>query len=473
MDFVMDLNGLGEVLQDDVGSSSHFNTVNQIIADEESSSLKVNGSSREASEYACRRVALRIAFAMSFAEEFHSHEQSDMNKENTKSCSNTSVHQRNSRSASTKSSLLSRIATNGQTGQNKNVLDHTKELLRVVFAQSGGSSRISSTKSFLGSEISFSQEEETTKTITFAMRYRALRTVSILCPQEALDRVIREEGYLSNASSRVDCTLKKCAFGSFVAKEIEEMGLPLPHSDLSQLSTMHFPSYARALWRHHSSGDAPKGRLLLLLLEMALKEDTVSDIALVVSIMEAMSNLDLPRSQIIGCEQIDEFRKRSITTEFKAIFHDINGVFSKAITNAARSVFAEIHEDVPSGPCVDVLPSVLAVRRVGILVEHFVDVEGGEERLRQFIKVLMNTLTVHKNKELCDGLAIVALSTMSRHQDRNKLFSQLSCFDCGRKALKVRFPQLSCLRVGDCEGSNKKSLLGIAKHLDSSFVYEA
>ena len=67
------------------------------------------------------------------------------------------------------------------------------------------------------------------------------------------------------------CLLRDCTYGAFVAKEIEEMGLPLPHDDLGRLSSMHFLSFARTLWRHHR-GMRTSGRLLLLLLQMSLRE---------------------------------------------------------------------------------------------------------------------------------------------------------------------------------------------------------
>merc|ERR1712086_829312 len=103
-----------------------------------------------------------------------------------------------------------------------------------------------------------------------AMRHRALRVAAVLCPQEVIARVMLEETYFSNADD--DDHLNKCAFASFVAMEIEAMGLPLPHSDLVQLSVIHFPSYARTIWRNH--GGIPtqgfSGRLHLLLLQLCV-----------------------------------------------------------------------------------------------------------------------------------------------------------------------------------------------------------
>ena len=132
-------------------------------------------------------------------------------------------------------------------------------------------------------------------TITFAMRHRCLRVASVLVPQEALEEVLNEDELNPNLS------LKECSFGSFCAKELEEMGLPIPHSDLYQLSQMHFPSYARALWRHHRDIKRAKGRFLLLILELYLKE-SISDNGFFLSILKEIEELDIPRTLLLSFE---------------------------------------------------------------------------------------------------------------------------------------------------------------------------
>jgi hypothetical protein len=74
-------------------------------------------------------------------------------------------------------------------------------------------------------------------------------------------------------------------------------------SDLAQLSTMHFPSYAHALWRHHHDSYRCKGRLLLLILEMYLKEP-VSDYDFFLSMVTEMENLNLPRTLLLSFEYL-------------------------------------------------------------------------------------------------------------------------------------------------------------------------
>ena len=149
------------------------------------------------------------------------------------------------------------------------------------------------------------------KTITFAMRHRALRAVSLLCPQYALEKVISSEHLIPVDSSGQSITLNQCTFGAFVAKEIEEMGLTLPHDDLVLLSSMHFLSYARTLWRDHRSTVAKrsKGRLLLLFVEMSLRS-VETDKEFVEERLRDMISLRLPRTLLLATERIVRWRRR-------------------------------------------------------------------------------------------------------------------------------------------------------------------
>lgn len=85
------------------------------------------------------------------------------------------------------------------------------------------------------------------------------------------------------------------------------MGLQIPSSDLVHLSTMSFSSYARALWRNH--GHNTKGRLLLLLLELCLrdgdgKKQNGVDGDFVLSLVSELTRKQLPRSLLMGLELI-------------------------------------------------------------------------------------------------------------------------------------------------------------------------
>jgi len=198
-------------------------------------------------------------------------------------------------------------------------MKHAKFLLNIVFGKNNAISWNPDT-SFLtenkNSDKTFCQSTKSTitssyysklsdkkMTLTFTMRHRALRAASVLCPQNTLDAVVETEGYFEGELF----TLAKCCFGSFLAMEIEQMGLPLPHSDIVQLSTMHYPSYARALWRSHGNSECKgfKGRLLFLLLELSLDDDSkITDPSLVISICKQIRQLTLPRTLLCACETL-------------------------------------------------------------------------------------------------------------------------------------------------------------------------
>ena len=320
VDFVMDLNDAKSAWSDDIGSSLSQNKdkTSTVCQEEEPSALQPHGSSREASELDCTKVSLRVAFVMSFSEGYHKLHGEPKDEENVSSRAN--LEGKTLIVAPKKSNrlgLLSRLSTKDTSNSRSSVMLHARELLRIVFAKSEGPSSVDPTVSFLSTSGSFANDasEESRKTLTFAMRYRALRTVAVLCPQVALDEILDQEGYLNTNLGGVECTLKKCTYGAFVAKEIEEMGLPLPHSNLIQLSTMHFPSYARALWRHHRNEEirGKKGRLLLLLLEMSLRDNT--DCELASTLLNEMSKLQLPRTLLLSCECVAKYKLNAIATQ--------------------------------------------------------------------------------------------------------------------------------------------------------------
>jgi hypothetical protein len=138
--------------------------------------------------------------------------------------------------------------------------------------------------------------------LSFAMRHRALQVATILCPQEVITRVVVEETYSSDFG---DAHMNKCAFGSFFAMKIKSMGLPLPHSDLLQVSAMHFSSYTHTIWRNHgtrSSSYGFSGRLHSLLLELRVNQHDMIDWELLVLILNKLEQLELPRSLLLACE---------------------------------------------------------------------------------------------------------------------------------------------------------------------------
>jgi hypothetical protein len=419
MNFVMDLTSLRDddnVWSADIGSGlSSSGPERKLTSEEEPSSLRAIGSAREVSELASRRVALRIAFVMAYSDGYYaSRSDGDTSlDENLSSTANIPHAPRNTKTK-TRGGLLARLGSRGGSQQNDSVMDHSRELLRIVFAKSSGSDSIDRdlSTSFDSRSIDASSRVQAGKTITFAMRHRALRAASILCPQEALEEVVKDEGYIGVSTP---CSLKKCVFGVFVAKEIEEMGLPLPHSDLAQLSTMHYPSYARALWRHHRDGDlrGSKGRLLLLILEMYLK-DMVTDNGFVESILSEMTRLNLPRTLLLACECIANYKERNQ--------HDsslLREGIALAITSVSKTVLAELHKNI-SGEVsgLDVANGMETVHRLCGVVQSFCGGSDGQRDLEQFIEGLLSLMKAPSQTDLAAMFGVITMEAIRRLEDR-------------------------------------------------------
>ena len=443
VDFVMDLNSLGEakaVWSDDIGSVPSYegSKTATISIEEEPSALKPDGSTREAAEIGCIKVALRVAFVMSFAEGYYRSGKSGPNDEENINYNANTERMSGAGPKKSRPGLLSRISTK-DSNSNIIVMEHARELLGIVFAKSGGSDA-DTTMSFIAANTSIDETSDARKTLTFAMRYRALRSAAVLCPQAALDKVVSEEGYLATGAGDVECSLQKCTYGAFVAKEIEEMGLPLPHSDLVQLSTMHYPSYARALWRHHRNGDirGKKGRLLLLLLEMSLKDNTDSE--LTVTLLNEMSKLQLARTLLLGCECIATFKQRADAAKSSSLLRNESMAVSNAVFTAANLVLTEVHRSLSSMDSKYLDKGLPTVRRVANLVQIFSDTETGQRQLSQFIKVLVDLISLG-NDTFSDTLADVALNAarcLSTAQSRQQLFRLIAQHPSGEAAISRR-----------------------------------
>ena len=220
--------------------------------------------------------------------------------------------------------LLRKIVAT-DTAQDDAIFRQSRELLDFVFAKANQNE--DSGRHDIVQLHERKADRGSTTTATFLTRYRAMRAASILCPQDALERALRDGDYGLNFHDDPSTTLSLCAFGSFVAKEIEAMGLPLPHSSLFQLSTMHFPSYARALWRHHRADPKRlshnRGRLCLLLMEMTIREPESHDSSFVAAIFGEVRSHVLPRSALECCEEYASYRSnRSVqNTESCGIGH--------------------------------------------------------------------------------------------------------------------------------------------------------
>ena len=305
-DFVMDIGTMVEQTWAD--NESRTEGGQGTSSGGESSAIKPLSSRRELADHLCSRVALRIAFLICFAEDYHSSRKSLSPVKDDENVENNS-----SRRARRKKMTEVKPRQKSNCFEGDLALQHARELLAIVFARQGSTvestcdlfdDSLSHDMSVLSSvpEDAVKETGSKSKALSFAMRHRALRVATILCPQEVIARVVVEEMYFNDAG---DDFLNKCAFGSYLAKEIESMGLTLPHSDLAQISAMHFPSFARTLWRNHaamcSSNPALRGRLHLLLLELCVAHHDV-EWELFNHLFEELQRLELPRSLLIACE---------------------------------------------------------------------------------------------------------------------------------------------------------------------------
>jgi hypothetical protein len=475
MNFVMDLTNLGDddnVWSADIGTGpSSNNDARKLTSEEEPSSLRAAGSARESSELESCRVALRIAFVMAFAEGYYSTGPENVQDENSKPAGNLQSFAGKTSSIA-RGGLLGRIVSRGSQS-NDAVMDHSKELLQIVFAKSGSSDWIDrdlstslDTRSFEG--VSRSEKR---KIITFAMRHRALRAASILCPQEALEEVATAEGYIGLGAT---CTLKKCSFGVFVAKEIEEMGLPLPHSDLTQLSTMHFPSYARTLWRYHRDSElkGSKGRLLLLILEMYLKEK-VTDAGFIVSIFTEMGRLNLPRTILLACENIGSYKERYDSFAYSASMEEASSSIAAAMASLSNMVLSELRGALENDgeSAVDSTSGFETVYRLGTALQCFCDTEDGQKNLLLFTEQLLKVKNNEQLGDLAERVCDQVVAVLRRVKDKTTaklLMEQVNALSGEGKYFSSPSLRRSNLELFDNQKEDIKSLSGALARLESS-----
>jgi hypothetical protein len=342
VDFEMDLSKIqDESIWSSCGSSAIGKIANgkSILApEEETSSLKPT-SLRELSEMSTTRCALRIAFVMAFADGYHN---SNV-YEGTRNIEGNEENFTNIRptisSKPKRRGLLSKVKASKArepNHQHVNVLEHCRELLQLVFARSASAQHILKDLYVPTADAIINDpKKKASTTLTFAMRHRCLRIASILVPQEALEQVLRGDKFQISTSARN--SLRSCAFGAFCAKELEEMQLPIPHPDLMQLSQMHFPSYARALWRHHRDIKGAKGRLLLLILELYLKE-MASDFGFINTLMNEIGALHLPRTLFLAFESIERYVNRNKVQFGGMLFEPTNPVLFPMLSKMSKCI---------------------------------------------------------------------------------------------------------------------------------------
>jgi hypothetical protein len=255
-----------------------------------------------------------------------------------------------------------------------------------------------------------------TKTITYAMRHSALRAASILCPQELLEEICTSEGYLRLPLDAKDATLSRCCFGAFVAKEIEEMGLQLPHSDLPQLSTMNFPSYAKSLWRHSRDPNfcPSRGRVLLLLTEMTLKADEV-DCEFLGCLLKEMAKLSLPRTKLTVLERIAE----SLHVSTCKGSEDCHESLWAVVESTANAVLSEAFATMSSESIAEDVIGAIAntIRRLNQVMVLLCGVEQ-VPKLNHFVRILSKLYTLCSKSDQLKDCLHTALEDLRHHQSR-------------------------------------------------------
>lgn len=357
---------------DGVVAGGTKSTKNQHFATDEESSCVRPTSARECSEMMSHRSSLRTAFILAFVDGYFSPTSDDDRnlKDSTNSKDLTSQRR----------GLLSKLksSTKAKT-QHETVLEHCRELLRIIFAKSTtatvGMAKLSS--SFGDSVYRDSRSiatQTTPDTITFAMRHRCLRTAAILLPQQALEQVLEEEEFQTSFRPSSFVSLGSCTFPAFVAKEVEEMGLPIPHSDLLHLSQMHFPSYARALWRYHRDKKDTKGRLLLLILEMYLTE-AISDTQFFNNVLREIVSLGLPRTILLALECTVYYINRVESEKKHELFESSITFISNCFDHLSSSFCSDFNNPSTQSERSDASSTLLRIVRLFSAYLESVDVQ--------------------------------------------------------------------------------------------------
>lgn len=414
VNFVMDLANLRD---DQAIWGSQSISVQQKLkftSDEEPAILDDNGSSREESELLSRRAAIRIAFVLAFAED-DPVVGGDENLHNA---------MKPTRSKEVRFGLLPLAGTHFEA---RRCNTFCKELLSIVFAQEDRQHGMTDISNLSDSRSeATSSKRDLQKTITFAMKHRALRVASILCPQDALEQCMREEEFVG----AVHCSLRKCTFGAFVAKEVEEMKLSLPHSDLVHLSEMHHPTYARTLWRHHRCGgsEGNKGRLLLLLVEMSVRDERSVDTGFLATILNELVRSKLPRSTILTCECLLHEMGKLGTYESNP---DVWNALMEAMEFASGAIFAELHRVSTANEKKYFESGARTARRLCKLFRKLNEKHpDGQRALRQFVVNMAGVVNASHDATFSANAATIAIDAIGKVDDkdqREKFGAEILC----------------------------------------------
>ena len=292
---------------------------------------------REMNDVQCHVASLRSVFLLAFADQYARSGELDVELEEESHATPTKAKD-GSTTTKRRGGQQSKLKREFESKRDDLMMDSARDLLRIVFSDSDGVTAIFSQNSSFAIDVKNDGVGHLRhQTVTFSMRHRALRTAAFLFPQKILQRIVSEDKHFASTMGLAGSSLKDCSFGTFVAKEIEEMGLPLPHSDLARLSSMDFSSYSRALWRNHAGRDlkGSRGRLLLLLFEMGLRS-TDPDSDFLRTLIGEMERTALPRSILLSLEALVARRQQNGLDQFGP-FAEIVGFGLKALLGAVVS----------------------------------------------------------------------------------------------------------------------------------------
>ena len=357
--------GLGSCIQ---------NQNHKVMADEEQSSLEPSCFGREASELKIARTGLRIAFILNGLDE---------------------GRERTSQVEYLLQLVFAKTSLNAD-GMLKDISINT-------FIESSG--LMKAVQNLAGRESIPSG-----KALTFAMRYRALRALLVLCHESDLERMIRAGNFFKNEK----CSITKCCYGLLLAKEIESMRLSLPHSDLEQLSIMHHPTYARTLWSNYRYKTLTqfRGRFLLLLLELSLKEKIKSiDTSFVKMLLREISASELPRTMLLCCESISQ------TNNLESLFNCDEELVDTIILLSKKLAGFIVNDINDKNESIDFNNIVSTIFRLGKSIQLYVSNGARLSEIVLFVEILCRIGEKYESKNASLNIFQTAISIALKLKD--------------------------------------------------------
>mmetsp|Transcript_54710 Transcript_54710/g.65954 ORF Transcript_54710/g.65954 Transcript_54710/m.65954 type:complete len:274 (+) Transcript_54710:1480-2301(+) len=209
---------------------------------------------------------------------------------------------------------------------------------------------------------------------------------------------------------------------------------------------MHFSSYARALWRDHGHNECKvfRGRFLRLLLELCMKDEKISDIPLVNTILKEMLKLDIPRTLLFACELIVGLDKRAFIAFVAFENEDGDNVLTMAVTKTSRLILGELKQVISDmSHEFDMTECISVIRRLGCVVANVGETVIGKEQLIRFAQLLCQlskSCIAHKRElSLIFMDVVLELSAQTEEDVRSKLLMTLVGEDGGLEVILNRF----------------------------------